>query len=194
MRQRRMNSTFTWLALICLHQLLVQGAEGSVGQNIQYPQVRVLLMPVCKFSRIVAPTPSRFPQHKGLFLRSASFAGIVCIVPGELRANNFTFSTRDASGTVHIAFAGLLSLPRTPVGIVCIVPAQLWALFHFSTQQLDLYTFVIGFCFQGYYPFQESPARIPPKVRKPPYLQTQVVKTCSWCFHRQFEKTIACAR
>jgi len=27
---------------------------------------------------------------------------------------------------------------------------------------------------QGYYPFQESPARIPPKVRKPPYLQTQV--------------------
>jgi len=27
---------------------------------------------------------------------------------------------------------------------------------------------------QGYYPFEESPARIPPKVRKPPYLQTQV--------------------
>ncbi|XP_023326401.1 uncharacterized protein LOC111699877 [Eurytemora carolleeae] len=27
---------------------------------------------------------------------------------------------------------------------------------------------------QGYYPFQESPARIPPVVRKPPYLQTQV--------------------
>merc|ERR1719481_498124 len=27
---------------------------------------------------------------------------------------------------------------------------------------------------QGYYPFQESPARIPPKVWKPPYLQTQV--------------------
>jgi len=52
------------MGLICLHQLVVQGAEGSVGQNIQYPQ--------------------------------------------------------------------------------------------------------------GYYPFQESPARIPPKVRKPPYLQTQV--------------------
>ena len=129
MRQRRMNSTFTWLALICLHQLLVQGAEGSVGQNIQYPQVRVLLMPVCKFSRIVAPTPSRFPQHKGLFLRSASFAGIVCIVPGELRANNFTFSTRDASGTVHIAFAELLFFTRALTGIVCIVPVQLWALF-----------------------------------------------------------------
>merc|ERR1719184_255856 len=58
-----MNSTFSWLALICLQQL-VQGAEGSIGQSIQYPQ--------------------------------------------------------------------------------------------------------------GYYPFQESPARIPPKVRKPPYLQTQV--------------------
>ena len=27
---------------------------------------------------------------------------------------------------------------------------------------------------QGYYPFEESPAKIPPKVRKPPYLQTQV--------------------
>ena len=27
---------------------------------------------------------------------------------------------------------------------------------------------------QGYYPFAESPAKIPPKVRKPPYLQTQV--------------------
>ena len=27
---------------------------------------------------------------------------------------------------------------------------------------------------QGYYPFEESPARIPPIVRKPPYLQTQV--------------------
>jgi len=27
---------------------------------------------------------------------------------------------------------------------------------------------------QGYYPFEESPARIPPKVRKPPYLQTAV--------------------
>jgi len=27
---------------------------------------------------------------------------------------------------------------------------------------------------QGYYPFQESPARIPPIVRKPPYLQTQI--------------------
>ena len=27
---------------------------------------------------------------------------------------------------------------------------------------------------QGYYPFQESPAKIPPKVRKPPYLQTSV--------------------
>lgn len=27
---------------------------------------------------------------------------------------------------------------------------------------------------QGYYPFEESPARIPPVVRKPPYLQTQV--------------------
>merc|ERR1719225_383937 len=26
---------------------------------------------------------------------------------------------------------------------------------------------------QGYYPFEESPARIPPIVRKPPYLQTQ---------------------
>ena len=26
----------------------------------------------------------------------------------------------------------------------------------------------------GYYPFEESPARIPPIVRKPPYLQTQV--------------------
>jgi len=64
MGQRRRKSTFTWMGLICLHQLVVQGAEGSVGQNIQYPQ--------------------------------------------------------------------------------------------------------------GYYPFQESPARIPPKVRKPPYLQTQV--------------------
>merc|ERR1719356_2209759 len=64
MRQLRMNSTFIWLALICLQQLVVQGAEGNIGQNIQYPQ--------------------------------------------------------------------------------------------------------------GYYPFQESPARIPPKVRKPPYLQTQV--------------------
>ena len=84
---------------------------------------------VCKFSRIVAPTPSRFPQHKGLFLRSASFAGIVCIVPGELRANNFTFSTRDASGTVHIAFAELLFFTRALTGIVCIVPVQLWALF-----------------------------------------------------------------
>ena len=27
---------------------------------------------------------------------------------------------------------------------------------------------------QGYYPFEESPAKIPPKVRKPPYLQTSV--------------------
>jgi len=27
---------------------------------------------------------------------------------------------------------------------------------------------------QGYYPFQESPAKIPPVVRKPPYLQTQI--------------------
>jgi hypothetical protein len=27
---------------------------------------------------------------------------------------------------------------------------------------------------QGYYAFEESPAKIPPKVRKPPYLQTQV--------------------
>jgi len=27
---------------------------------------------------------------------------------------------------------------------------------------------------QGYYPFQESPARIPPVVRKPPYLQTKL--------------------
>jgi len=27
---------------------------------------------------------------------------------------------------------------------------------------------------QGYYPFQESPAKIPPVVRKPPYLQTMV--------------------
>ncbi|TRY67777.1 hypothetical protein TCAL_11791 [Tigriopus californicus] len=27
---------------------------------------------------------------------------------------------------------------------------------------------------QGYYPFEESPAKIPPKVRKPPYLQTQI--------------------
>ncbi|CAB4063607.1 unnamed protein product [Lepeophtheirus salmonis] len=27
---------------------------------------------------------------------------------------------------------------------------------------------------QGYYPFEESPAKVPPKVRKPPYLQTQV--------------------
>ena len=26
---------------------------------------------------------------------------------------------------------------------------------------------------QGYYPFEESPAKIPPKVRKPPYLQVQ---------------------
>ena len=30
---------------------------------------------------------------------------------------------------------------------------------------------------QGYYPFEESPARIPPMVRKPPYLQTQVHKS-----------------
>ena len=29
-------------------------------------------------------------------------------------------------------------------------------------------------CAPGYYPFEESPARIPPIVRKPPYLQTQV--------------------
>ena len=35
---------------------------------------------------------------------------------------------------------------------------------------------------QGYYPFQESPARIPPKVRKPPYLQTQVTKPDSRSF------------
>ena len=33
----RMNWAFVCLGLICLQ--LVQGAEGSVGQNIQYPQV-----------------------------------------------------------------------------------------------------------------------------------------------------------
>ena len=46
-----------------------------------------------EISRLFAPTPSPFLQHKGLFLRSASFTGIVCIVPAKLRANNFTFST-----------------------------------------------------------------------------------------------------
>ena len=92
MRQLRMNSTFSWLALICLQQL-VQGAEGSIGQNIQYPQVGSSFASFAFISRIFAPTPPRFHQHKGLFLRSASFMGIVCIVPGKLRANNFTFST-----------------------------------------------------------------------------------------------------
>ena len=76
----RMNSAFGWLGLICLQ--LVQGAEGSVGQNIQYPQVCAPNYASYAFiSRIFGlRTPSRFHQHKGLFLRSASFMGIVCIV------------------------------------------------------------------------------------------------------------------
>ena len=120
---------------------------------------------VCKFSRIVAPTPSRFPQHKGLFLRSASFAGIVCIVPGELRANNFTFSTRDASGTVHIAFAELLFLPRALTGIVCIVPVQLWALFILQ-HTIAFVHFCNWLLFSGLLPLPRVPCQNPSKSSK----------------------------
>ena len=105
------------------------GCGGERGAKYPIPTGESAADARLQVFRIVAPTPSRFLQHKGLFLRSASFAGIVCIVPGELRANNFTFSTRDASGTVHIALSELLFFTRALTGIVCIVPVQLWALF-----------------------------------------------------------------
>ena len=64
------------------------GCPGGGGERgAKYP------VPAGEISRLFAPTPSPFLQHKGLFLRSASFTGIVCIVPAKLRANNFTFST-----------------------------------------------------------------------------------------------------
>ena len=53
---------------------------------------------------------------------------------------------------------------------------------HFLSSLLMIFLTIISHCIvggniqypQGYYPFEESPARIPPIVRKPPYLQTQV--------------------
>ena len=90
-KRQGMKRIFVWLGLTCL---FVEGADGSVGQNIQYPQVCAMCHIASYYQNIwclnlFTLSPA---QHKGLFLRSASFTGFVCIVPAKLRANNFTFS------------------------------------------------------------------------------------------------------
>ena len=72
-----------------------RGDRGKRGTEHPIPtgESLVQVQGYAFISRIFVKTPSHFHQHKGLFQRSASFMGIVCIVPAQLRANNFTFST-----------------------------------------------------------------------------------------------------
>lgn len=93
MGQQRRKSTFTWMGLICLHQLVVQGAEGSVGQNIQYPQVRFpdyLLQLLLPFSNTKAYFCA-LPPLRALFALFRPNSGQI-----------ISLLARDASGTVHI--------------------------------------------------------------------------------------------
>ena len=89
----RMNLALGWLGLICLH--LVQGAEGSVGQNIQYPQVCAPNMQVTlSFPEyLVSEHLLAFTSTKAYFCALPPLWALFALFRPKLRANNFTFST-----------------------------------------------------------------------------------------------------
>ena len=58
-KRQGMKRIFVWLGLTCL---LVEGAEGSVGQNIQYPQVCAMCHIASYYQNIWCLTRSRFHQ------------------------------------------------------------------------------------------------------------------------------------
>ena len=82
-----MNSTFSWLllGLICLHQMLVEGVEGSVGQNIQYPQV--------SFAFISPKLILAFTNTKAYFCALPPLWALFALFQQNSGANSFTFST-----------------------------------------------------------------------------------------------------
>ena len=106
MRQLRMS--ITWLGLICL--MMVEATEGSVGQNIQYPQVRVLYKckdtlssPEYLFKLLLTFTNTKayfsaLPPLWALFVLFQPNSGQI-----------ISLLARDAFG-----FSGVLPVPRVP--------------------------------------------------------------------------------
>ena len=84
-KRQGMKRIFVWLGLTCL---LVEWAEGSVGQNIQYPQVCALCHIASYYQNIWCLNSFTLSpaQHKGLFLHPLLFVHcLYCSPPHNLR-------------------------------------------------------------------------------------------------------------
>ena len=84
-KRQGMKRTFVWLGLTCL---LVEWAEGSVGQNIQYPQVCALCHIASYYQNIWCLNSFTLSpaQHKGLFLHPLLYVHcLYCSPPHNLR-------------------------------------------------------------------------------------------------------------
>ena len=105
---RQLGMSITWLGLICL--MMVEATEGSVGQNIQYPQVRVLYK--CKDTlsspEYLFKLLLTFTNTKAYFSALPPLWALFVLFPPN-SGQIISLLARDAFG-----FSGVLPVPRVP--------------------------------------------------------------------------------